>query len=212
VAMDEDACGLETCATQISKIVGWCSRRGVGRTSVYDGTGRMRDGAGREALERALRKRSEEEAFEYVLRACDETRGGAVREVGRGGRAGGGGTVEVDALGGRDACAALVDAARRADLDDDSGEIEDERERGGREFAYRNKVRKLERWMRDEGTFLPPADVVVVFGPTFHLDGYPPWQLHAAELFHEESLERFSHDDFTRIIGKYLTTAQRFGK
>jgi len=212
VAMDEDACGLETCATQISKIVGWCSRRGVGRTSVYDGTGRMRDGAGREALERALLKRSEEEAFEYVLRACDETRGGAVREVGRGGRAGGGGTVEVDALGGRDACAALVDAARRADLDDDSGEIEDERERGGRKFAYRNKVRKLERWMRDEGTFLPPADVVVVFGPTFHLDGYPPWQLHAAELFHEESLERFSHDDFTRIIGKYLTTAQRFGK
>ena len=212
VAMDEDACGLETCVRRVSEIVEWCSRRGVERTSVYDGTGRMRDGAGREALERALRKRSEEEAFKYVLRACDETQGGVVREVGRGGRAGDRGTMEVDALGGRDACAALVDAARRADLDDDSEESEDESESGGKRFAYKDKVRELERWMRDEGTFLPPADVVVVFGPTFHLDGYPPWQLHAAELFHEESLERFSHDDFTRIIDKYLTTAQRFGK
>ena len=162
VAMEEDACGLETCVRRVSEIVEWCSRRGVERTSVYDGTGRMRDGAGRQALERALQKRSEEEAFEYVLRACDETQGGAIREVGRGGRAGGRRTVEVDALGGRDACAALVDAARRADLDDDSEESEDESESGGKRFAYKDKVRELERWMRDEGTFLPPADVVVV--------------------------------------------------
>ena len=60
VAMEEDACGLETCVGRVSEIVEWCSRRGVERTSVYDGTGRMRDGAGRQALERALQKRSEE--------------------------------------------------------------------------------------------------------------------------------------------------------
>ena len=49
-------------------------------------------------------------------------------------------------------------------------------------------------------------------GATFHLQGYPPWQLHAAELFHEESLDRFSRRDLARVIDKYAKTAQRFGK
>ena len=58
-----------------------------------------------------------------------------MREVGRGGRAGDRGTMEVDALGGRDACAALVDAARRADLDDDSEESEDETRDGSPQMS-----------------------------------------------------------------------------
>ena len=154
------------------------------------------------------------------MRVVDAGDGGKIRECARGASAGRGeASSDVDALGPRDACAALLDAARHAELDDGDasleGAIASARDGYGVEWAkfkYKPDVVRLERWMRERGTFLPPADVAVVFGATFHLQGYPPWQLHAAELFHEESLDRFSRRDLARVIDKYAKTAQRFGK
>ena len=213
---------LERFVERAVNVARWCARCGVERVSVYDGGGRATTTRGIEALREALEtSRRDREGVGYVLRVVDADDGGKIRECARGASAGRGeASIDVDALGPRDACAALLDAARHAELEeegDDSleGAIASARDGDGVEWAkfkYKPNVVRLERWMRERGTFLPPADVAVVFGATFHLQGYPPWQLHAAELFHEESLDRFSRRDLARVIDKYAKTAQRFGK
>ena len=209
-----DGIGEDARATceRLAEIASWCGAVGIERVSAYESSGRVADGRGRDAMRDALERRAKRDGFSYVLRACDRENGGKIDVIARGGSDGGSSawTIEVDALRAEDACAALVAAARRADVES----VDDERDEDHEEHAFENKrnVGKIERWMRDRGNFLTPADVVVVFGEVFHLDGYPPWQLHAAEMFHETSLEAFTREKFARIVEKYRTTAQRFGR
>lgn len=194
---------------KLVEVVEWCGEIGVERASVYESGGTVADAARRGVLRDALERRFARTGSGYVLRACDAANGGKIELIAaRAAVASSSGrSIEIDALGANDACAALVDAARRADL-----RREDEDEDENVPFANKRDVGRLEEWMREHGSFLPPADVVVVFGGAFQLHGYPPWQLHAAELFHEESLARFSRHDFERIVAKYRATAQRFGR
>ena len=227
-AGDDDTEARETTKTMMEKvceICEWCATRGVASVMVYDREGVCASAAGVKALERGLRQRgkgrgSALDGFDFVLSVVDACDGGKIKEIARSSR-GGSGRIEVCAVGGRDACAALVDAARRVEFDDEDEDEEEERVDSNAStaddttmgtFTYKRDVTRLERWMRKQGTFLPPSDAVVVFGSTFHLDGYPPWQAHAAQLYHEESLARFTSSDFERIIDRYRSTAQRFGR
>ncbi|OUS45751.1 hypothetical protein BE221DRAFT_213355 [Ostreococcus tauri] len=192
-----DGIGEDARATceRLAEIASWCGAVGIERVSAYESSGRVADGRGRDAMRDALERRARRDGFAYVLRACDRENGGKI---------------DVDALRAEDACAALVAAATRADVESVDDERDEDHE--GRAFENKRHVGKIERWMRDRGNFLTPADVVVVFGEVFHLDGYPPWQLYAAEMFHETSLEAFTREKFARIVEKYRTTAQRFGR
>lgn len=192
---------------KVVEVATWCREIGVERASVYEAGGTVADASGRKALRDALERRFVSTG--YVLRACDAANGGKIEVIAERAPAAAstGRSIEIDALRAHDACAALLDAARRADL-----RREDECEDENVAFANKRDVGRLEEWMRENGSFLPPADVVVVFGGAFQLNGYPPWQLHAAELFHEKSLMRFSRSDFERIVEKYRATAQRFGR
>ena len=59
----------------------------------------------------------------------------------------------------------------------------------------------LEAWMEARGSMLPNVDVTVVFGRHFHLSGYPPWQLHKAEMYHRRSLRGFTKRAWGRFCG-----------
>jgi len=219
---------LDAAADVVARVI--VARESVRRVVVYDRDGDFARVRGMRALERAfgammLRAKDEARALTYALRACDAQRGGLIRHVsgidrvdddemssdeknvslaGEGKRR----HVVVDVLGGRDACAALVDAARNADVIDDKDIVDD----ADVKFTYKPKVERLERWMRERGSFIPPPDAIIVFGETFHLDGFPPWQLHAAELYHERAIETFTERDFDSIIERFARTAQRFGR
>ena len=219
---------LDAAADVVARVL--VARESVRRVVVYDRDGDFARVRGMRALERAfgammLRAKDEARALTYALRACDAQRGGLIRHVsgidrvdddemssdeknvslaGEGKRR----HVVVDVLGGRDACAALVDAARNADVIDDKDIVDD----ADVKFTYKPKVERLERWMRERGSFIPPPDAIIVFGETFHLDGFPPWQLHAAELYHERAIETFTERDFDSIMERFARTAQRFGR
>lgn len=221
---DDDTEAPTTTMEKVCEICEWCATRGVASVMVYDREGVCASAAGVKALERGLRQRGKGsgralDGFDFVLSVVDACDGGKIKEIAESSR-GGSGRIEVCAVGGRDACAALVDAARRVEFDDTDGEEEDDGDSNASTadgttmgtFTYKRDVTRLERWMRKQGTFLPPSDAVIVFGSTFHLDGYPPWQAHAAQLYHEESLARFTSSDFERIIDRYRSTAQRFGR
>jgi len=218
---------LDAAADVVARVI--VARGSARRVVVYDRDGEFARVRGMRALERAfgamvLRAKDEARAFTYALRACDAQRGGLIRHVSGVDRVDDdemssdkkdvslAGECErrhvvVDVLGGRDACAALVDAARNADIDD-----KDMVDDANVKFTYKPKVERLERWMRERGSFIPPPDAIIVFGETFHLDGFPPWQLHAAELYHERAIETFTERDFDSIIERFARTAQRFGR
>jgi len=219
---------LDAAADVVARVI--VARESVRRVVVYDRDGEFARVRGMRALERAfgtmvLRAKDEARALTYALRACDAQRGGLIRHVsgidrvdddemssdeknvslaGEGKRR----HVVVDVLGGRDACAALVDAARNVDVIDDKDIVDD----ADVKFTYKPKVERLERWMRERGSFIPPPDAIIVFGETFHLDGFPPWQLHAAELYHERAIETFTERDFDSIMERFARTTQRFGR
>lgn len=224
---------LDAAADVVARVI--VARGSARRVVVYDRDGEFARVRGMRALERAfgamvLRAKGEARAaLTYALRACDAQRGGLIRHVSGVDRvdddemssgekyaslAGEGERrrrrhVVVDVVGGRDACAALVDAARNADVIDDKDIVDDAADV---KFTYKPKVERLERWMRERGSFIPPPDAIIVFGETFHLDGFPPWQLHAAELYHERAIETFTERDFDSIVERFARTAQRFGK
>ena len=63
--------------------------------------------------------------------------------------------------------------------------------RDARATPGRRPPRSRRGWRRG-GACLPNVDVTVVFGRHFHLSGYPPWQLHKAEMYHRRSLRGFT--------------------
>jgi len=197
---------------KVADLASMCATHRVTHCVMYDVQGALARGRAVDALVDELARRALERGFTYVARACDAHRGGSLRvlsqSVAKELASVNARHVVIDVVGGRDACAALVEAARSADI----GAAEDANASDDGRFAYKSHVERLERWMSERGSFLPPADAVIVFGETFTLDGFPPWQLHGAELYHEKSLERFTERDFNRIIDRYMHTAQRFGK
>lgn len=96
---------------------------------------------------------------------------GGGRSVGHvGSSVGGGGSAAamrftvVDLLAGGDGSSSLLEAARCWG----DGEA-------GNAATGATTPGQLEAWMSARGALLPSTEVTVVFGPHFHLAGYPPW-------------------------------------
>ncbi|CAL8470427.1 g9969 [Coccomyxa elongata] len=54
-------------------------------------------------------------------------------------------------------------------------------------------------------------DLILVFGKTFTLAGYPPWPIRFSEIYHMGELATFSRADFCDALRRYCKTSQRFG-
>jgi dehydrodolichyl diphosphate syntase complex subunit NUS1 len=55
-------------------------------------------------------------------------------------------------------------------------------------------------------------DLLVLFGPTVELSGYPPWQLRLTEIFHVQDNAGVGYQVFLRALYNYANAQMRFGR
>jgi len=55
-------------------------------------------------------------------------------------------------------------------------------------------------------------DLLVLFGPTVELSGYPPWQLRLTEMFHVQDNHGVGYQVFLRALYNYANAQMRFGR
>jgi dehydrodolichyl diphosphate syntase complex subunit NUS1 len=55
-------------------------------------------------------------------------------------------------------------------------------------------------------------DLLVLFGPTIELSGYPPWQIRLTEIFHVEDNQGVDYQVFLRALYSYANAQMRFGR
>lgn len=55
-------------------------------------------------------------------------------------------------------------------------------------------------------------DLLVLFGPTAELSGYPPWQLRLTEIFHVQDNHGVGYQVFLRALYNYANAQMRFGR
>lgn len=55
-------------------------------------------------------------------------------------------------------------------------------------------------------------DLLVLFGPTVELSGYPPWQLRLTEIFHVQDNVGVGYQVFLRALYNYANAQMRFGR
>jgi dehydrodolichyl diphosphate syntase complex subunit NUS1 len=55
-------------------------------------------------------------------------------------------------------------------------------------------------------------DLLVLFGPTVELSGYPPWQIRLTEIFHVQDNQGVGYQVFLRALYNYANAQMRFGR
>jgi len=55
-------------------------------------------------------------------------------------------------------------------------------------------------------------DLLVLFGPTLELSGYPPWQVRLTEIFHVQDNHGVGYQVFLRALYNYANAQMRFGR
>ena len=55
-------------------------------------------------------------------------------------------------------------------------------------------------------------DVLVLFGPTVRLDGYPPWHLRLTEIFHVPGNTSVEYLVWLTALHKFAKAQMRFGR
>jgi dehydrodolichyl diphosphate syntase complex subunit NUS1 len=55
-------------------------------------------------------------------------------------------------------------------------------------------------------------DLLVLFGPTVELSGYPPWQLRLTEIFQVQDNQGVGYQVFLRALYNYANAQMRFGR
>ena len=55
-------------------------------------------------------------------------------------------------------------------------------------------------------------DLLVLFGPDVHLQGYPPWQIRLSEIYHVQDNNGVSYKVFLRALHSYAKAHMRFGR
>jgi len=55
-------------------------------------------------------------------------------------------------------------------------------------------------------------DLLVLFGPSVELSGYPPWQLRLTEIFHVQDNHGVGYQVFLRALYNYANAQMRFGR
>lgn len=62
-----------------------------------------------------------------------------------------------------------------------------------------------------EGVMGEP-DLLILFGPTVELMGYPPWQVRLTEIFHVQDNQGVGYQVFLRALLSYANASMRFGR
>jgi dehydrodolichyl diphosphate syntase complex subunit NUS1 len=55
-------------------------------------------------------------------------------------------------------------------------------------------------------------DLLVLFGPTVELSGYPPWQVRLTEIFRVQDNQGVGYQVFLRALYNYANAQMRFGR
>lgn len=55
-------------------------------------------------------------------------------------------------------------------------------------------------------------DLLVLFGPSVHLQGYPPWQARLTEIFHVQGNSGVGYQVFLRALYRYANAQMKFGR
>lgn len=55
-------------------------------------------------------------------------------------------------------------------------------------------------------------DLLILFGPSIELSGYPPWQLRLSEIFHVQDNNGVGYQVFLRALYNYANAQMRLGR
>lgn len=55
-------------------------------------------------------------------------------------------------------------------------------------------------------------DLLILFGPSVDLQGYPPWQIRLTEIFHVQDNQGVGYQVFYRALCNYSKAQMRFGR
>lgn len=55
-------------------------------------------------------------------------------------------------------------------------------------------------------------DLLILFGPSVDLAGYPPWQIRLTEIFHVQDSQGVGYQVFLRALHNYGKAQMRFGR
>jgi dehydrodolichyl diphosphate syntase complex subunit NUS1 len=55
-------------------------------------------------------------------------------------------------------------------------------------------------------------DLLILFGPSVELSGYPPWQVRLTEIFHVQDNHGVGYQVFLRALYNYANAQMRFGR
>lgn len=55
-------------------------------------------------------------------------------------------------------------------------------------------------------------DLLVLFGPSVELSGYPPWQIRLTEIFHVQDNHGVGYQVFLRALYNFANAQMRFGR
>ncbi|TAQ86277.1 hypothetical protein B7494_g5389 [Chlorociboria aeruginascens] len=85
------------------------------------------------------------------------------------------------------------------------------------EMSQRSKLSPLDisvdlvEALISESVMVEP-DLLILFGPTIELSGYPPWQLRLTEIFHVQDNQGVGYQVFLRALYNYANAQMRFGR
>lgn len=55
-------------------------------------------------------------------------------------------------------------------------------------------------------------ELLILFGPTVELDGYPPWQIRLTEIYNVQDNNGVGYQVFLRALYNYAQATMRFGR
>ena len=55
-------------------------------------------------------------------------------------------------------------------------------------------------------------DLLILFGPSVELQGYPPWQARLTEIFHVQGNSGVGYQVFLRALHRYANAQLKFGR
>ena len=55
-------------------------------------------------------------------------------------------------------------------------------------------------------------DLLILFGPTVQLQGYPPWQIRLSEIYHVQDNNGVGYQVFLRALHNYAKAQMKFGR
>jgi dehydrodolichyl diphosphate syntase complex subunit NUS1 len=62
------------------------------------------------------------------------------------------------------------------------------------------------------GDLMGEPDLLVLFGPTQELSGYPPWQIRLTEIFYVQDNQGVGYQVFLRALYNFAHAQMRFGR